>query len=201
MKKLARMMLTLFSAVVLLTGCNGDDSMPIIAPMTGAWQCTGVSGGALNGALSTPELENQALNLLSVVYGGGMGVGGYARTGSGEISTDVSSVTGLLSGGSEDIASSWSDYLSAGTFTYSGNTTDGVIIMTSKTGLEQEYSYHIEGSTMTLTEDKTPTGVTNALGTVSNILGSLFGQSSVSVLHVTYTYEKASITEIINLMK
>jgi hypothetical protein len=194
MKKIILPALAFLTLAFSFTGCGEKE---ILAPMNGVWRCTGVTGTAVG--LSTPTTDDKALNLLSVVFGGAAGLNYYARTGQGDLVSDASTIYSTLSGvSSGNVKQSWSDFLTTGTFDYSGN----MLTMTSTSGLQQEFTYQINGNTMTLTESVLPTGVGNAVNTVTNIIGSLFGSGSMpeTTVGVVYTYEKTDINTIKNLV-
>ncbi|GHT68801.1 hypothetical protein FACS189452_09030 [Bacteroidia bacterium] len=195
MKKTSIVLATgLLSMFFVATGCS-EDNTPIIAPMTGIWQCTGIGGTAF-GNESAP-IDSKYFKLFSISYAGAGGTGFYFRVGTGDITADV---TGLVSDKGNDEKNALSSFLSNGSITYTANTIKQI---STKNGVSitQEFDYEItpDGKTLTLIEKVEPLGgqAASVLATINAFLASPIN----ATVGVKYTYTKTTAAGLTSLFK
>jgi len=198
MKRITYLFTTFFVSIFLLSGCSKDSTENVVAPMTGYWLCTGISGTAFG--VSTPSIQTKYLNLFSIGYVGLAGTGYYTRTGVKDFASAATSINAITSGTTGG-STAWQNFFTSGTFYYDTNAL--TVTHTLDNGEKETFSYSIsaDGNTLSLITKSVETPATEKVNSVvsaiNSILPGIANQITTNV-GVVYTYRKATVTEILD---
>jgi len=181
MKKLVLSLAVIIAFSVSFTSCN-EESRP---PMNGTWRCVEIRAGG-GGVVSLPTPINpELLRFFSVNYIGIGNTGAFARVGA-----DAGDLTGLLAGATgatEQDQAIWRNFLTAGQFTFTGNSTNGTIIHTAG-GVSTTYRYFMPDRDTLILREYIATVGGPAVGGVLDMINLIFGTQVNNAAYIEYVY-------------
>lgn len=199
MKKLSLLFaaVTLIASSLTFTSCTDSDGN-VAAPVVTAYKCTGIS---VAGVSVTPE-NTKYIKLFSFYVAGTTAGGVYCRIGTDDLADAKDAATAILSNNSE--IASWNKFFSKGTYMVTSST---LTLQPHKDGVTGSETYDLMGnlgdnqiqiiSSTKIGNDNVDT----ALGILGSVLGSIGFQSAQELTQTIFTYEKISLTDLLDFFQ